>query len=157
MARTHGYGKFLGLTEPEQRVLLYSILYATHDGRNPVNFEKLASELGYTVVSAKVITAALAATGIDPGRKPYSRRTASASADAVQEITDAGPSNPDASADPAASGPSTTADEGKAPKKPRKVRRTAVPRKHKACEMDEGDKDGKADEDDGAGTAVAEA
>jgi hypothetical protein len=81
MTCTHGYGKFLGLTEPEQRVLLYSILYATHDGRaspfylptpshfryllltfrqNPVNFEKLASELGYTVVSAKVITTALA-------------------------------------------------------------------------------------------------
>jgi hypothetical protein len=97
------------------------------------------------------------ATGIDPGRKPYTRRTASASADAVPGITDAGSSTSDVSTDPASSDPSPAAEEGEAPKKPRKGRRTAVQRRRKACEMDDGDKDGAADEDDGAGIAVAEA
>lgn len=177
------HGKFLGLlSQTEQRVLLYSILCATYDGRvsvtlslfylptpsqfcyfsltfrqNPVNFGKMASLLGYSVASAKVMYGSarrklIQATGVDPGRKPYSRSTTSVFADAVQGISDAGPANSDASANPAASGSSTAAEEGEAPKKPRKVRRTAVRRKRKACEMDEGDKNGEAEEDVGAGS-----
>lgn len=42
------------------------------------------------------------ATGIDPGRKPYSRSTAPVSFGAVTGITDAGPATSDADADPAA-------------------------------------------------------
>lgn len=94
------------------------------------------------------------ATGIDPGRKPYSRSTAPVSPGAATGITDAGLATSDADADPAAPDPSAAADKGEAPKKPCKVRRTVYPRKRKTCELDEGHED---DEDVGAGTAVAEA
>ncbi|KAF3401869.1 hypothetical protein F1880_009737 [Penicillium rolfsii] len=154
--------KFQGLSKAEQTVLLYSIVCTTYNGRNPLNFEMMASELGYTITSAKVTYGnarrkLIKATGIDPGRKPHSRHTAPVSAGAVDGMTNANPMTSNANADSAALDPSTAAEEGEGPKTPRKGRRTAALRKRKASEMDEGDRDGEVEEDDGCGVAVAEA
>ncbi|OOQ86788.1 hypothetical protein PEBR_20000 [Penicillium brasilianum] len=114
MASNRASAKALGLTEKEMTVLLYGILCPSPDGsRSPVDYEKLARELGYTYSSIKVV--------YGNARRKLVRETG---------ITSATPVDLGSSASAAAD-----EDEKGETAKPRKVRRTTY--KRNASEMDD--------------------
>ncbi|KAJ5377921.1 uncharacterized protein N7496_005330 [Penicillium cataractarum] len=135
MAANRVSAKSLGLTDKEVTVLLYGILCPSPDGsRNPVDYEKLARELGYAYSSIKVLYGnarrkLIRETGISPATRGSAPATSGATDTSAGSTAGLGGSASAADED----------EEGETSFKPRKVRRAYDSRKRKAREIDEED------------------